>query len=70
MSKKNRNQSTPFYIDGNRAMVSLGPLANDVYCCYRCAFCYVQDEFMSYANLDVSEIIDFLVKNRNNYNII
>ena len=70
MSKGKRNQSTPFYIDGNRAMVSLGPLTNNVYCCYRCAFCYVQDGFMSYANLDVSEIVDFLVKNREKYNII
>lgn len=70
MSKEKRNHNTPFYIDGNRAMVSLGPLANNVYCCYQCAFCYVQDGFMSYANLDVSEIVDFLVKNREKYNII
>ena len=70
MSKVKRNQGTPFYIDGNRAMVSLGPLNENVYCCYRCAFCYVQDGFMSYAKLNVSEIVDFLVKNRERYNII
>lgn len=70
MSKVTRNPNMPFYIDGNRAMVSLGPCSDNMYCPYRCAFCYVQDGFMSYIKLDVSEIVNFLVKNRENYNII
>jgi len=70
MSKLKRDKSNPFYIDGHRAMVSLGPLTDHTYCPYRCAFCYVQDEFGSYVNLGLIEIIDFLVKNRDRYNII
>lgn len=70
MSKEKRNKNEPFFIDNYRAMVSLGPLADNAYCRYRCAFCYVQDEFMSYAKLDIPDIMDFLVKNRAKYNII
>ena len=70
MSKTKRNINNPFYIDGRRAMVSLGPLTDQAHCSYRCAFCYVQDEFRSYANLDVTDIINFLVENRERYNII
>lgn len=70
MSNMKRDKNNPFYLDGNRAMVSLGPLSNNAHCPYRCAFCYVQDEFGSYANLDVDEIIAFLIENRENYDII
>lgn len=70
MFKSRRNPNMPFYIDGHRAMVSLGPLSDNMYCPYRCAFCYVQDGFMSYTKLDVTDIIDFLIKNRGKYNII
>lgn len=70
MFKSKRNPNMPFYIDGNRAMVSLGPLSDNMYCPYHCAFCYVQDGFMSYNKLDLTEIINFLHKNREKYNII
>lgn len=70
MFKEKRNKNIPFYLDGNRAMVSLGPFTDNRHCPYQCAFCYVQDDFESYASLDLTEIVDFLVKNRNYYNII
>lgn len=70
MSKGKRSINAPFYIDGDRAMVSLGPLSDKVYCPYRCAFCYVQDDFQSYASLNADEIVDFLVENKDRYNII
>lgn len=70
MSKDRRSYIDPFYLDGNRAMVSLGPFTDKMHCPYRCAFCYVQDDFRSYARLDTDEIIKFLVKNRERYNII
>jgi DNA repair photolyase len=67
---KKRDKPNPFFINGERAMVSLGPLSETVHCSYRCAFCYVQDGFSSYVNLDIDKIIDFLKKNRDKYNII
>lgn len=51
-------------------MVSLGPLTEKKYCPYSCAFCYVQDDFGSYVSLNLDDIINFLVINRNKYNII
>ena len=59
-----------FFLNGKRAMVSLGPLSNARHCPYQCAFCYVQDGFNKYAVLDEDEIMDFLKTNRNNYQII
>lgn len=70
MSKKERNVDLPFFLDKNRAMVSLGPLSQKRHCPYNCAFCYVQDDFSSYAKLSIDEIVEFLVKNRDKYNII
>jgi DNA repair photolyase len=70
MSKTKRSINEPFYLNGKRAMVSLGPLNDKVHCPYSCAFCYVQDEFVSYAKLDVDEIISFLKHKKNDYNII
>lgn len=70
MSKILRTQSDPFYLDGKRAMISLGPLTQKRHCPYRCAFCYVQDDFSSYVKLDVDEIIKFLKEKRSMYNII
>lgn len=70
MSRSKRSKANPFYINNRRAMVSLGPLSNALHCPYRCAFCYVQDEFCSYANMDVDEIIIFLNNNRDKYDII
>jgi DNA repair photolyase len=70
MSKTQRNKKNPFYLDKRRAMVSLGPFNAKQHCPYRCAFCYVQDEFVLYANLDIPQIVDFLRSNREQYEII
>lgn len=51
-------------------MVSLGPFNDYQHCPYRCAFCYVQDDFRSYAKLDIEQIVAFLISNRKKYNII
>ena len=59
-----------FFLNGKRAMVSLGPLTDSRHCPYQCAFCYVQDGFNKYATLDEDEIMDFLKINRDNYHII
>ncbi len=59
-----------FYIDNRRAMVSLGPLSQYKTCPYSCAFCYVQDGFVSYAQKENSEIVDFLIRHRSEYDII
>lgn len=59
-----------FFIGLGRAMVSLGPLSEVKHCPYSCAFCYVQDDFKSYPNCTNEQIIDFLEKNRKEYNII
>ena len=58
------------FLDGKRAMISLGPFANAQHCPYRCAFCYVQDGFKQYASLDEDAILKFLTDNRDKYNII
>lgn len=65
--KKDKNW---FYIDNRRAMVSLGPVSNKKTCPYSCAFCYVQDGFCSYEQKDIDDIISFLVRYRENYDII
>jgi len=70
MSKIRRGKNDPFFLDGTRAMISLGPLNDKLYCPYHCAFCYVQDEFVSYANLEINSIILFLKSNRDKYNIV
>ena len=71
MSKKiQRNKNNPFYLDNGRAMVSLGQLSKAQHCPFSCAFCYVQDEFVSYASLEIDEIINFLKNNREDYKII
>lgn len=75
MEKKQTNMSerdriSPFFLNGKRAMVSLGPFAEYQHCPFRCAFCYVQDDFRPYAKLDIDEIVSFLLNNRNKYDII
>jgi DNA repair photolyase/8-oxo-dGTP pyrophosphatase MutT (NUDIX family) len=71
MSKKNiHTKLNPFFLNGKRAMVSLGPLAAKRHCPYRCAFCYVQDDFSAYAKLDVDKIIQFLFDKRSEYDIV
>lgn len=59
-----------FYIDQGRAMISLGPLNNNKTCPYSCAFCYVQDGFTTYKNKEIKDILDFLITNREKYQII
>lgn len=59
-----------FFLDGKRAMISLGPFTTNQYCPYKCAFCYVQDGFKKYASLDEDAILKFLIDNRAHYNII
>lgn len=66
----NREDKTPFYINSERAMVSLGPLGEKKYCTYSCAFCYVQDGFWKYKSMCVKDICSFLVENREKYEII
>jgi len=67
---KQRNKDNPFYLENRRAMISLGPLSSNAYCTFHCAFCYVQDRFISYASLSDDEIITFLKDNRQEYDII
>lgn len=70
MSKAVHTKSEPFFLNGKRAMISIGALADKQHCSYRCAFCYVQDDFSSYAKLNVDEIIKFLKEKREYYEII
>lgn len=65
-----RNIENAFYIGNNRAMISLGPLTNKKYCPYSCSFCYVKSGFMKYMKLEIEDIIEFLKKNRDLYNIV
>lgn len=67
MKEINNNE---FFIDNNRAMISLGPLTEYKYCPYSCAFCYVKSGFNKYPNFNIDEIISYLKTNRNKYNII
>jgi DNA repair photolyase len=64
------DKKRPFYLDKGRAMISLGPLNEKRYCAFKCAFCYVQDGFNSYAKLNIDEIILFLKNNQKKYKII
>ena len=59
-----------FFIKNGRAMISLGPLNKHKYCPYNCAFCYVKSGFSKYPNCEIDEIISYLIKNRDKYNII
>lgn len=70
MCKESSEDQNWFYIENNRAMVSLGPLNSKKTCPYSCAFCYVQDGFVSYKQKNISEIIKFLVRHRAEYEII
>ena len=71
MSKISRTSNNPFFIrKGERIMISLGPLSPKQHCPYRCAFCYVQDDFDSYASFDIDTIITYLKENADKYNII
>ena len=51
-----RDIEKPFYIGNNRAMISLGPLTEKIYCPYNCTFCYVKSGFAKYPNLEIDEI--------------
>lgn len=65
-----RNLDNAFYIGNNRVMISLGPLDDKKYCPYSCAFCYVKSGFMKYRKLEIEDIIEFLKRNKENYNIV
>lgn len=70
MSKHQEENEKFFLRKGDRAMVSLGPLQSVKHCPYSCAFCYVQDDFQSYASLPEDQIVDFLETNKGLYKII
>ena len=70
MSKSQCEDSNWFYVDNRRAMVSLGPLSQHRTCPYNCAFCYVQDGFISYAQRENREIVKFLIRHRSEYDIV
>ncbi len=65
-----RTNDVPFDIRDRRAMISLGPLSDKQYCTYMCPFCYVQAGFLSYQNLDITSIYDWLEKNTSKFDII
>lgn len=65
-----RDIEKPFYIGNNRAMISLGPLTEKIYCPYNCTFCYVKSGFEKYMKLDLDEIVNYLIQNKNKYNIV
>lgn len=67
---KQRPISTPFDVSDNRAMISLGPLSPKKYCTYSCPFCYVNTDYLSYASMPVSEIIEWIKECRQPFDII
>ncbi len=70
MPEVNYDDKNWFYIKNGRAMVSLGSLNQYKTCPYSCAFCYVQDGFIPYAKKNINEIVDFLIRHREKYDII
>jgi len=60
----------PYFIGLDRAMVSLGPLTEQVYCTYKCTFCYVRGPYQKYARRSVDEIFDWLKARRDDYKIV
>lgn len=70
MSNSKYEDKNWFYVDNQRAMVSLGPLSQYKTCPYNCAFCYVQDGFIPYAQRENSEIVEFLIRYRSEYDIV
>jgi hypothetical protein len=60
----------PYFLGLNRAMVSLGPLTDSVYCTFKCKFCYVNGPYRKYARRSVGEILDWLNATRDDYDII
>lgn len=65
-----RPSESPFDVRGGRAMLSLGPLSPKAYCAYRCPFCYVGGEFLSYATLSPEEIIRWLSSRPEPINVV
>src|SRR5690349_10741859 len=47
----------PYFLGLNRAMVSLGPLAGQVYCTFKCTFCYVNGPYQRYARRSVDDVL-------------
>lgn len=60
----------PYFLGLDRAMVSLGPLTDHVYCSYKCKFCYVNGPYRKYARREVGEIFDWLHDKRDQYSIV
>lgn len=60
----------PYFLGLDRAMVSLGPLTDNVYCTYKCRFCYVNGPYRKYARRTNEEIFTWLRDKRKNYGII
>ena len=65
-----KSKDQPFDIREGRAMVSIGPLSPKKYCSYNCPFCYVNAGFLSYATMTIPEIVAWLKKHVDSYDII
>jgi DNA repair photolyase len=65
-----RSKKTPFHVTDRRIMLSLGPLSRGKYCTYSCPFCYVGDDFLSYASLTRAEIVDWVASVSEPYDVI
>jgi len=60
-----QSQNSPFDIRDGRAMISLGPLSERMYCPYSCLFCYVTTHFHSYARWSNKEVVTWLSQQTN-----
>lgn len=65
-----RRSKQPFFIGLNRVMVSLGPLPDGRHCPYSCAFCYVNEGFLSYSSVPIPQIVEWVTKCDAEYDII
>lgn len=65
-----RSAKDPFHVGDRRIMLSLGPLSRGKYCTFSCPFCYVGDDFLSYASLTRAEIVDWVTAVRDPYDVI
>lgn len=65
-----RTKDIPFDIRDRRAMVSLGPLNETQYCTYMCPFCYVRAGFLSYRNLTITKILNWLEDHKSEFDIV
>jgi len=61
---------SPFDVRDGRVMLSLGPLSKRKFCTYSCPFCYVGDDFHSYASMPPLEIAKWVAALRDPFDII